>query len=102
MSGQYVIVRSTDSGVFAGTLSNGETLGTITDATSITLYNARRLWYWAGAATLSQLAVTGTSKPGNCKFPTEVPSIRINQVCEILEVTLEAQMNIASVPVWSA
>lgn len=30
--------------------------------------NVRRIWYWEGANTLSQLAVDGTQLPDKCKF----------------------------------
>ena len=62
--------------------------------------NARRLWYWAGAASLSQLAVTGTSKPKECKFPVEFPG-SINGSNWILDVTPEAEASIKAVPVWA-
>jgi hypothetical protein len=69
--GDYVIVRTYSAGVFAGTLRerNGK---------EVTLHNARRIWYWAGAASLSQLAQSGTSKPNQCKFPEPNGSHRNN------------------------
>lgn len=100
MPGQYVIVRSSEAGVFAGELADNGQLGDVTDRTSVTLNNARRLWYWDGAASLSQLAVTGVSKPRSCKFPVEVPVATINGVCELLAVTDDARKSIAEVPVW--
>ena len=47
----YKIVRTYSAGVFAGTLvsRNGK---------EVVLENARRLWYWAGAASLSQHVVS--------------------------------------------
>ena len=101
-NGQYVIVRAVNAGVFAGTLADGGHLGDGADRTSVTLLDARRLWYWDGAASLSQLAVSGTSKPGNCKFPVEVPVVTVNEVCELLAVTDSARKSIAGVPVWDA
>jgi hypothetical protein len=64
------------------------------------LSNARRIWYWAGAASLSQLAVTGTSKPGECKFPVAVPRVELLEAIEILDVTPEAWASIGGVPEW--
>ncbi len=89
----YKIVRTENAGVFAGTLETIE--GNIA-----TLTNARRLWYWDGAASLSQLAVSGTKKPRNCKFPIAVSRVQLFQVVEILDVTSEAQKSIEEVPVW--
>lgn len=90
---QYVIVRTNMAGVFAGTLEkkNGK---------EVTLSKARRLWYWDGAASLSQLAMEGVSKPENCKFPCEVDKVVLLDVIEILNVTAKARKNIAGVPIW--
>ncbi len=98
--GQYVIARSVNAGVFAGTLAGK--IGDGTDHRQVTLTGARRLWYWTGAASLSQLAVSGTSNPGNCKFPVEVSAVELTEVCELLAVTEQARASIAAVPVWSA
>ena len=91
----YVIVRTYSAGVFAGYLRSRE-------GTEVVLREARRLWYWDGAASLSQLAVEGVSKPKTCKFPTPVQKITLTEAIEILEVSPEAQASIASVPVWRA
>ena len=93
--GSYVIVRTYSAGCFAGTLSARE-------GREVTLTNARRLWYWAGAASLSQLATDGTSQPSKCKFPTEVSEILLTEAIEIIEVSPEARTSIAGVPVWKS
>jgi len=90
---QYVIVRTYSAGVFAGTLIQKE-------GDSVVLHDARRLWYWDGAASLSQLAEEGVSKPDNCKFPTEVKEVILLGVIEILRTSEEAKKSIADVPVW--
>ena len=95
MSNNYVIVRTYSAGVFAGTLESRE-------GREVVLTNARRIWYWAGAASLSELAVKGTSRPEDCKFPVAVPRVTLLEAIEILDVTPEAQESIANVPVWSA
>lgn len=90
---KYVIVRTYSAGVFAGELEsrNGQ---------EVVLRNARRIWYWDGAASLSQLAMEGTSKPENCKFPCEVDRVELLQAIEILDVTEKARESIKGVPVW--
>lgn len=93
MKGKYVIARTYSAGVFAGTLTSRH-------QKEVTLTNARRLWYWKGAASLSQLAVEGTSSPQNCKFPVEVPEVLLTEVIEIIPCTEQAQKSIASVPIW--
>lgn len=62
MKNKYVIIRTRSAGVFAGVLKSYK-------AGEAILNNARRIWYWSGAASLSQLAVDGTSKPHECRFP---------------------------------
>lgn len=93
--GSYVIVRTYSAGVFAGILKerNGK---------EVVLTNARRLWYWDGAASLSELATAGTKKPKSCKFPCEVAEVTLTEAIEILAVTEAARKSIKAVPVWSA
>lgn len=93
MIGKHVIVRTYSAGVFAGILKSK-------DGKEVILKNARRLWYWDGAASLSQLAVDGVSKPQNCKFPAEVAEIALTEAIEIIPTTKKAQKSIASVKVW--
>ena len=94
IDGDHVIVRSRDAGVFAGIL-------VCRDGSEVDLANARRIWYWDGAATLSELATKGTSKPAKCKFPAPVAEITVLGVCEVIPMTSAAVASIASVPVWS-
>lgn len=93
ISGDYKIVRTFSAGVFAGILEsrNGQ---------EVVMRNARRLWQWSGAASLSQLAIDGVSNPGGCKFPQEVDKIVLTQAIEILDVTEKARKSIAGVSVW--
>lgn len=90
---RYVIVRTYSAGVFAGELEsrNGK---------EVVLRNARRIWYWTGAATLSQLAMEGTKSPETCKFPCEVDRVELLEAIEILDVTEKAKESIKGVPVW--
>lgn len=91
--GKYVIVRTYSAGVFAGNLESRT-------GQEVVVRNARRLWYWDGAASLSQLAMEGTQKPENCKFPCEVDRVELLQAIEILDVTPQAEKSIKAVPVW--
>ena len=90
---KYQIVRSYGAGVFAGYVEsrNGQ---------EVVMRNARRLYYWDGAASLSQLAMEGVKKPQNCKFPCEVDRVELLQVIEVLDCTEEAKKSIAEVSVW--
>ncbi|MES0334809.1 MAG: hypothetical protein SFH39_00405 [Candidatus Magnetobacterium sp. LHC-1] len=92
---KYVICRTYSAGVFAGYLEsrNGQ---------EVVMRNARRIWYWDGAASLSQLAMEGTSKPQNCKFPAPVDRVELLQAIEILDVTEKAKKIIEQVIIWKA
>ena len=92
--GQYIIARSAQAGVFAGNFVSRE-------GDTVTLRNARRLWYWKGAASLSQLAIDGVSCPTECKFAMPVNVVLLG-VCEILAVTATAKESIAGVKEWKA
>jgi hypothetical protein len=93
--GKYVICRTYSAGVHAGILvkRNGKE-GILRDA--------RRIWYWEGAASLSEMAVRGVSKPEKCKFPCEVMEIELTGIIEIIPCTSTAQKSIKDVPVWTA
>lgn len=94
-AGDYVIVRTYSAGCFAGTLKSRK-------GKEVVMKNARRLWYWAGAASLSELAQRGTSKPDQCKFPVPVSEIVLTEAIELLAVTKVARKSLAEVPTWSA
>ena len=91
--GKYVIVRTYSAGVFAGTMVSRK-------GREVELSNARRLWYWDGAASLSQLANEGTKKPQNCKFPAPVKSVILLEAIEIISVQPSAKKSIQGVAEW--
>ena len=90
---EYKIIRTYSAGVFAGYVQarNGK---------EVVIRKARRIWKWTGAASLSQLAVDGTSTPETCKFPVEVDKITVTEVIEILNVTEKAKKSISEVKIW--
>jgi len=92
---EYVIVRTYSAGCFAGNLKSRK-------GKEVVLTNARRLWYWKGAASLSQLAQSGTSDPAGCRFPEPVSNIIVTEAIEILTVSPKAQKIIKEVPIWKA
>ena len=93
MCDDYVIVRTYSAGCFAGELKSR-------DGKEVVLNNVRRLWYWDGAASLSQLAAEGVSKPENCKFPCEVQELNLTGIIEVIPATTGAQNSINSVKIW--
>jgi hypothetical protein len=92
---QNVIVRTRSAGVFAGVLKGKK-------SSSVTVLNARRLWYWSGAASLSELANKGVANPDQCKFPAAVAEVFLTEVIEILPMSTEAVDSISKVKEWSA
>lgn len=91
---RYVIARGSASGVNAGIVES-------IDGTTVVLRSARKIYYWAGAATLHELAQRGTSKPADCKFPAPVDRVTQLDVCEIIDVSAAARKILEDVPVWT-
>ncbi len=91
--GKDVLVRTYSAGVFVGALAarNGR---------EVVMTDARRIWYWSGAASLSQLASEGTRDPRGCKFPCVVSKVLLTEAIEIIPLTEEARRSIDAVPVW--
>ena len=87
------IVRTNKAGVFFGKIEKKE-------GSTATLSNARRLWQWQGAASLSELAQYGTASPSNCHFPCPVDEIEVFEVIEILSVTEKAAASLDGVKEW--
>lgn len=92
--GKMVMVRTYSAGVHYGVLVS-------MDGKIVELENARRVWYWDGAATISQLAAIGTSKPSKCKFPRAVATIILTEAIEIIPMTEASIASLSLVPVWS-
>lgn len=87
-----VIIRADRAGVFYGTIVRK-------DGDEVELKDCRRIWYWDGAASLSEIAVSGV-KHETSKITVTVESIVILGVIEIITCTEEAIKNIESAPVW--
>lgn len=89
----YCIVRTYSAGVFAGYIESR-------DGKEVRMVQARRIWYWDGANSLSDLATIGTTKPENCKFCAPI-TVTLTEVIEIDEVTEQAKKSIEEVAVWT-
>ena len=89
----YYIIRGDRSGVFFGRL--GERHGQ-----EVEILDCRRLWFWAGAASLSQLASEGVKDPRRCKFTVTVPQLTVLDAIEIIPCSAAAAANITAVPEW--
>ena len=89
----YFIIRADRAGVFFGNIKER-------NGSEVTMTNVRRLWFWSGAASLSQLAVEGVKDPRNCKFTVTVPEMTILGVIEIIPCSETAERIIKAVPEW--
>jgi hypothetical protein len=81
--GKAVLVRTYSAGVHVGELE-------ARDGTTVLLKNARRIWTWRGAFTLSEVATKGIAKSGS-RMSVAVPMIELTQAIEILATTEEAR-----------
>lgn len=93
MDNRYYIIRADRAGVFAGNIKER-------NGSEVTLTNARRLWYWSGAASLSQMAMEGVKRPNECKFTVAVNEITILGVIEIIPCSSAAKKSIKEVEEW--
>lgn len=94
MANKYII-RGDRSGVFFGEIKARK-------GKEVTVVNCRRLWYWQGANSISQLAQMGTVLPDECKFTCTVDECLILDAIEILACTPAAEKSINGVPNWIA
>lgn len=93
-----VLIRSYDSGVHFGLLKQEQhtPAGIIVD-----LVQSRRVHYWSGAASLSQLAIDGIQNPDDSRIAKPLPFIRIGRVCEIIPTSPNLFVTLQNLPEWS-
>ena len=90
----YSMVRTYSAGVFYGKVESLEGQHAV-------VKDARRVYSWAGASTLSELATHGTANPDGCKFPCAVDEVTLTQVIEIIPMTDKAKKSLDGVKVWT-
>lgn len=95
--GKYAIVRS-KAGIFAGVVDKVEKEN---ETYEILLKDSRRLRYWDGASTLSELSQKGVSRPNNCEFPAEIPWEFLPGCFEVLLCSKDAEKSIKDVKIWT-
>ena len=84
MIGRHVIARTFTAGVHIGTVvsQHGEE--------AYVLKDARRLWKWEGAFTLSEVATSGINPKGS-RMAVAVPEILLTNVNEMIPTTEAAR-----------
>ncbi len=90
---EKVIIRTEKAGVFFGEIKEK-------NGNEVVILNCRRLWYWKGAASLSQLATEGVKCPTECKFTVEVEEMTVLGAIEIIPCSKQAVESINSVQIW--
>ncbi len=90
---QYYIVRTTNAGVFFGKIKEAS-------HEEVTMTDVRKIWYWSGACAVEQLALEGTTAPGDCKFTVIIPEMTIADPIQIIPCTEKAAASLAGVVVW--
>lgn len=84
--GKYVIVRTYSAGVHVGILKRKQ-------GSEAELTDARRIWNWNGAKTLSEMSLKGIDQ-ANSRVSETVASIELTGVIETIPCTAEAEANL--------
>jgi hypothetical protein len=79
MIGKLCVIRTYSAGVHIGTLAKQ-------DGKEVTLTDARRLWRWRGANTLSEVSARGVALDYT-RLSEPVPEILLTEVIEVIPVT---------------
>lgn len=94
MIGKKVLIRAYSAGVHFGTLVSQEyTLA----GKVVRLSDSRRIHYWEGAASLSQVAMDGIREG---RVAMTLPEIEVINVIEIIPLSEAAVSNLESQRVW--
>ena len=92
---KHVLVRTYSAGVHFGELVKRE-------GQYVELRNARRIWAWKGANTLSDIAEKGLKHGKESKISLTVSSIILTQAIEIMPISASALKNLSEVAEWTA
>lgn len=97
--GAYVIARCNNAGVHAGYVVS-------TNAHHTVLRDSRRIWYWTGAASLSEIAAHGLNpaRAEGSKIAAKVPlnRLRDSDICELIVCLPAGRKSVEEAPVWRA
>lgn len=91
----YHIIRCYEAGVFFAQIKAHDKANRI-----ITLQNARKIFYWEGAAAVEQIAMEGVKNRAASKFTMVVPEMDVANPIQIIPCTREAVECINLVNVW--
>lgn len=92
-----VLIRSYGAGVFYGFLKKKEDVAA---GTNVIMNHCKRIHYWDGACSLTQVALDGVQAPQNCRITDPLDSHFIANVIEILPVSKKALKSMEGVKIW--
>ena len=87
MKGKYVVVRTYSAGVHCGTLVSQK-------GKEVVLRNARRIWQWTGAFTLSEVSQKGIS---GGRVSCTVPTIALTEAIEIIPCSADGKKSLLNI-----
>lgn len=87
--GTHCVVRTYSAGVHLGVVASH-------DGKAVVLNDARRLWKWNGAFTLSEVATKGVAKNGS-RIAVALPVIHLTEAIELIPTTEEARASFDAV-----
>ena len=82
--GEYVLIRTYSAGVHFGKLVKRE-------GKEVLLDEARRIWSWDGAFTLSEVSESGV---GSGKISAKIDGILLTQAIEIMKLSIKSKENL--------
>ena len=91
---QYCVVRTYSAGVHIGYVKDFA----VKHPQQATLINSRRLHYWDGAASLSQVAMNGVNS--SSRIAMEIPEIILTDIIEIIPCSEEATEFFKGAKAW--
>ena len=89
-----VIIRSNNAGVFFGTLS-------AVHGNSVELLNMRRIHYWSGANSITDIALGGIQNKESSRVTDFIEKAIISEVIEIIICTQRSIKDLEEFPVWT-
>lgn len=97
--GKICLIRSYASGVHFGEVVDEyyTAAGKV-----VILKDSRRIHYWSGAASLTQIANDGIKNKESSRLTQPVPEIEVVNVCETIPISEKALKNLAAHPIWQA
>lgn len=91
-AGKVTLVRTFSAGVHFGIVKKRK-------GKEVTLINARRLWSWEGACSLSQVAVDGVNLEES-KISITVPEITLTEAIELIAMSDKAAEQMMEAKPW--